>query len=33
MAGTFKEKDVGSGWPEEKCMIILKNNQRKKGLK
>jgi hypothetical protein len=22
MEGTFKEKDVGSGWPEEKCMTI-----------
>jgi hypothetical protein len=22
MAGTFTEKDVGPGWPEEKCMTI-----------
>jgi hypothetical protein len=28
MVRTFKEKDVGSGWPEEKCMTIFTKQKR-----
>jgi hypothetical protein len=32
MAGTFKEKDVGSGWPKEMCITISQKLPEQKSL-